>query len=104
MIYITNAFSIQMLADDRELTFTRTSASGAQSLLDGQFAGAIGHADMAAIAADALGVDAALLHNRASVTLGIGDELIVAQYKGPRLPEGTTTLPEGATIEWWHVI
>jgi len=30
--------------------------------------------------------------------------LLVAQYKGPRLQEGATTLPENATIEFWVVI
>lgn len=29
------------------------------------------------------------------------DRLIFGQYIGPRLPEGVTALPEGATIEWW---
>lgn len=34
---------------------------------------------------------------------GRGPKLLVAQYSGPRLPEGATALPEGATIEWWLV-
>ena len=37
---------------------------------------------------------------RASTSLQPGDELLVAQYNGPRLPEGATTLPEGAKIRW----
>lgn len=39
--------------------------------------------------------------------LGEGAEdalTLVGQYRGPRLPDGATTLPEGATIEWWHVV
>jgi hypothetical protein len=38
--------------------------------------------------------------NRANVSLAAGDRVLVGQYSGPRLPEGTTTLPEGATIKW----
>jgi hypothetical protein len=33
----------------------------------------------------------------------IGEGVLVAQYRGPRLPEGATELPEGATIEWYVV-
>lgn len=29
--------------------------------------------------------------------------VIVGQYRGPRLPEGCTTLPEGAEIDWIFV-
>jgi len=35
-----------------------------------------------------------------SVNLTEQDQLLVAQYKGSRLPEGTTTLPEGASITY----
>jgi hypothetical protein len=42
----------------------------------------------------------ALACNRVNVSLKPGDAAIVGQYIGPRLPEGATTLPEGATIKW----
>jgi hypothetical protein len=43
--------------------------------------------------------------NRATVSLKKGDTVVVGQYRGSRLPEGATTLPEGATIQWlWVVI
>ena len=38
--------------------------------------------------------------NRISLNLQFGDVLVVAQYKGPRFPEGTIVLPEGAHIEY----
>ena len=41
--------------------------------------------------------------NRESVKLSPAQILMVGQYSGPRLPEGATSLPEGATIEWWLV-
>ena len=38
--------------------------------------------------------------NRATVALKEGDVALVGQYSGPRLPEGATSLPEGAAIKW----
>jgi hypothetical protein len=40
---------------------------------------------------------------RETYKLGYGDELLVAQYNGPRLPEGTTVLPEGAGFKFMLV-
>lgn len=55
----------------------------------------VGHADTAAI----LGVP----FNRVTLKLHKDDTLIVAQYDGPRLPEGTTTLPDGASFRWFII-
>jgi hypothetical protein len=62
---------------------------------------AVGHADVAALFAAQLKMPVAV--NRVSVKLTEGDLALVGQYIGPRLPEGVTTLPDGATIEWWVV-
>ena len=40
---------------------------------------------------------------RMSVTLQPSDVLYVAQLRGGRLPEGTTTLPEGFGFDWIRV-
>lgn len=109
--YVTNAFSVQMLSRDdydRSLEFVPCSASYVADHLSeagDDWIGCIGHADTAAIAASQIGVPAERLHSRVSVTLrrGHGDCLLVAQYRGPRLPEGATTLPAGAAMEWWLV-
>lgn len=61
----------------------------------------VGHADTAAIFSEVLGVPVPVA--RASITLEKGKEALVGQYSGPRLPEGSTTLPEGATIKWLKV-
>ena len=61
----------------------------------------IGHADTAKLISSQLGVD--LPANRVSVKLELGEQMIVAQYSGPRLPEGTTELPEGARIDYFIV-
>lgn len=53
---------------------------------------AIGHADTAAV----LGVPM----NRVSVKLSKGDTAYIAQLVGGRLPEGSTTLPEGFSFKF----
>jgi hypothetical protein len=65
------------------------------------FVSAIGHADTASIVSADLGI--AVPCNRVSLSLKEGDALILAQYKGVRLPEGTTVLPEGAEIVYYYV-
>jgi hypothetical protein len=62
---------------------------------------AIGHADTARILSNILERDIPV--NRISVTLAEWDTAIVAQYTGPRLPEGATQLPEGAEIRFYLV-
>ena len=59
-------------------------------------------ADTAAIFSSLLGLDVPC--NRATFQLKEGVTLFVGQYKGPRLPEGATSLPEGATVEWAMVL
>jgi len=61
----------------------------------------VGHADTATVLGRILGRD--LPAQRISVKLAPRDILLVGQYIGPRIPEGATTLPKGATIEWWTV-
>lgn len=63
---------------------------------------AVGHADTAVILSSMLGKT--LDVNRVSIKLDDPNvKLIVGQYTGPRLPEGTKVLPEGASIEWWLI-
>lgn len=59
---------------------------------------AVGHDDTAAVFSGLLGI--AVATNRASVMLCAGDSALIGQYRGPRLPEGAKTLPEGAAIQW----
>ena len=56
---------------------------------------AIGHADTAAV----LGVPM----NRINVKLNSGDVAFVAQLVGGRLPEGSTSLPEGFKFKFIKV-
>ena len=67
----------------------------------------IGHQDLCNILADKLSAitekAVTLTANRVSVTLAAGETAIVAQYLGPRLPEGAHLLPEGAKIEFYFL-
>ncbi len=105
MIYITNAFSINMLKASTSPVDVRflpvSTETVIAELAEADYISAIGHADLAAVVSAEIGREVPA--NRINVTLSPGDVLLVAQYRGPRLPEGATELPEGATIEWWHV-
>ena len=61
----------------------------------------IGHEDMAAIVAGILKREVVV--DRETVLLHVGDVLYVAQYRGPRLPTGTTQLPAEASLEFYCV-
>jgi hypothetical protein len=103
--YFANAFSLNMLAsfpanikieevNKQQVFFT--------ALGNPNFVSAIGHADTAKQLSNILGIEVSC--DRINVKLDVGDNLIVAQYSGPRLPEGTFTLPEGASFRFFRVI
>jgi len=96
---IFNAFSINMLPGDSEVLFERISLweIGKKNLES-----YIGHQDTANVISGILGIEP-LPMNRQSITLEREETCIIAQYAGSRLPEGATTLPEGAKITFWKV-
>ena len=100
---ITNAFSINMLArEGHDLAFRPCGVENVRNLNRAHgLVSAVGHADTAAVLSSVLGFPVEC--NRVNVTLDRDHSLVVAQYRGPRLPEGATELPEGATIEFWQV-
>ena len=102
-IIIANAFSLNMLPLEvgiTELQIRPTSPDVIRQEIAeaSSFTSIVGHADTAAVFSDILGLDVPC--NRATFQLEEGDALFVGQYKGPRLPEGATSLPEGAKVEW----
>ena len=115
MIYLSNAFSLQMSGGNttstepvgveevrREcVTHTRPSYNdeGGSALTAKSI---VGHADIAKIISGLLNCTVPV--NRQSICMEFGDVLYVGQYVGPRLPEGCTTIPEGAKIEWYKVL
>ena len=112
-LYITNAFSLNMLSGRTMVEFMPFESIDAvkkfiRAATEGEYAltviSAIGHENMARIVSEDLCIDVKV--NRISVLMDvshneIGDCAIVAQYIGPRLPEGATSLPDGATIRYW---
>ena len=102
-IAIANAFSLNMLDLEtaQRLIVTPTSPSFIWEDVQengGIFTSIVGHEDTAAILSEQLGFEVPC--NRTTFQLEPDTTLYVGQYKGPRLPEGTKTLPEGAKIEW----
>lgn len=111
-LLITNAFSLSMLGDtslwmDGRLAIRRLSENEARQLLSVctkagyRVVSGVGHSDTARIFSGILGTEVPM--NRINIDLSGLDLLLVGQYNGPRLPEGTTELPPGATIRWFTV-
>ena len=88
-MYLLNAFSLQMIDVPSRVDFEEVDV-----LPDG-LESAVGHTDTAAV----LGVPM----NRVNVHLEKGDVAFVAQLQGGRLPEGSTTLPEGFSFKFIKV-
>lgn len=115
MFYICNAFSLSMLErnegasfapvfsalTEEQAVFIAQRAQNTKTLDGNYLVSAVGHADTAVLFNKMLGIS--LEVNRISVKLERGDFLLVGQYDGPRLPEGTSVLPEGAKIDWWLI-
>jgi len=88
--YLLNAFSIQMLSGFP----VNVSIEEVNTLPEG-LTSAIGHQDTANV----LNVPM----NRVNINLSKGDVAYVAQLQGGRLPEGSTTLPEGFSFKFFKV-
>lgn len=103
MIYIANAFSLQMLPDGLQIWVTPvTPESVADRCSDTPWSSIVGHADTAAVISRQLGFE--VPHNRVSIELKPGDVLYVGQLTGGRLPEGASELPpEGFSLAWRKV-
>jgi hypothetical protein len=99
---LLNSFSLNMLAEfPVQPLIEEITLSDAKARLEGNLESAVGHSDTAAIFADQLGMP--VPSNRMTVSLAKGDMAVIGQYRGPRLAEGVTTLPEGASIVWYQV-
>ena len=96
-MFILNAFSLNMIVGNADIVVREVSQKVAACLAPACVS-AVGHADTAAVFSHVLGVE--IPCNRATVALKDGDVALVGQYSGPRLPEGATSLPEGAAIKW----
>lgn len=97
MIYVTNAFSLNMLENHmNKLVVTQITQKQFNRVLQGDYTSAVGHQEIAELLK--------VPYNRVTLKVKKGDVLYVAQYSGPRLEEGATQLPEGATIIYYHIV
>jgi len=107
--YLTNAFSLNMLQFGngqitikiRPMLREHAREKIMQEKMRGRFVSAVGHSDTARLLSDML--DTYVPANRATVRLAPRDEVIVAQYVGPRLPEGAEELPPDSKIKFFLV-
>ena len=102
-LIITNAFSLNMLPTgdwSGNLHIQNLTQEGAREYLKfwANITSAVGHESTAAILTEQLGVTIPM--NRCNVVMDKFTTLLVGQYNGPRLQEGATSLPEGASIKW----
>lgn len=102
-IYLTNAFSLQMLniSEGVGVEITPITVEKARKILSDGFISAIGHNDTAKVVSNILEMNVEM--NRLSIQLQNFDTLVVAQVLGGRLPEGATTLPKGFQIQFMEV-
>ena len=105
---VMNAFSLQMLTSLFEdscainVTFKRVDVEYVKEVLEVMGCEShVGHADIAHIMSEQLGITVAF--NRQNTALSVGESALICQYVGGRLPEGVTTLPEGAELRWYEV-
>lgn len=98
-MFLVNAFSLNMLesTDLTKVVFIDVTEAYAASTA-ARCESAIGHAELAGLLTAKFGFE--VKANRATVKLKDGDSFLVAQYSGPRLEEGATTLPQGAEIKF----
>lgn len=87
-LYVSNAFSLQMI-DEGTITIENISKQTFDVMKEFAYS-IMGHPDMAQVHN--------LPFNRESITLEVGDQLLVAQITSGRLPEGATVMPDDVTI------
>jgi hypothetical protein len=97
---VLNAFSINMLDGPESLVrFTKMSEREAKNLAHQEpIVSAVGHSSTAGIFTRLLGTN--IPANRVTISLRPGQVALVGQYRGPRLEEFATELPEGSAIDW----
>jgi len=97
--YLSNAFSLSMLPLNGSITIKVEEISPQQVPTD--TISVVGHQDIAQILSNILKREVS--YNRVTTKLKPTDVVYVAQYMGPRLPEGTKELPPGAEIQFLKV-
>lgn len=103
-VKLVNSISLNMFPGRKNIRMRIEEISRERfvELLLPRFESYIGHRDLADLLTSMLGVTIGT--NRSNYTYEDGDVIAVAQYVGPRLPEGTNRLPDGAEIRFFVVV
>jgi hypothetical protein len=101
---LTNAFSLNMIevteSETLSVKIIKISLDQAKKICINVDTNAIGHSDTDRLVRGQLNNDLIPSGERLTVQMDSTTVLLVAQYKGPRLPEGATELPEGSRIDY----
>ena len=104
-MYVVNSFSVSMLpvdCDFAKVSFTKITLEAARRLLRSRsYTSAVNHKDTAVHFSNLL--DGDIGFHRTSVVLKECDDILLGQYKGPRLDEDVSLLPEGSVFDWYHI-
>jgi Domain of unknown function (DUF1874) len=101
-LMINNAFSLNMLSGIASVNvYPITQAQARIAVRSQEWESCVGHPDTAKIFSKELEVE--IPFSRSTILLEEGAKVLVGQYKGPRLIEGASSLPEGASIQWMLV-
>jgi hypothetical protein len=102
MIYLANAFSLNMLVEFPANIRIEEVDLREAAIIAPEATNVIGHADTTRVVGNILGLD--LEENRVTIKVQPMDMMIVAQYTGPRLQAGATELPPGASLKFLKVM
>lgn len=100
---LLNAFSLNMVkVKECSIKMREISLLSAKEILSESVKSYVGHSDTCGILSSLLGVE--VVFNRSTFYFDSDNsDAIVAQYNGPRLPEGSTELPEGASFKFFMI-
>jgi hypothetical protein len=103
MLALLNAFSLNMIAvEETQIVITEIPLDDVKYLMrSNECKSYIGHKDLAEIVSEQ--TQFSIPVNRENFVFGEVSRALVFQYSGPRLEEGTKTLPQDATIKYYHV-
>ncbi len=99
--YFANAFALSMFDVFGHCGITVNVRSVQSADLPEEMISVVGHQNTAELLSGVLGRQVGFC--RCTLQLSEYDTLYVAQYVGPRLPEGATSLPEGAGFQLYRV-
>lgn len=97
-----NMFSLSPEHDVRIMTIQMIDVVLARTLLSAGIESFVGHEDTAKLLGGLLGLEVPC--RRETCIIAPGERCVVGQYRGPRLPDGVRSLPEGAIIDWIYLV